>query len=121
MILKIRRGVEESGLLFQRSIVVTGAQELRNPFKSEENFLSQTESLLLSGNQKKWIKLVKEAGLFVEEKKKLKVEAQERWHNFGRENLNEMQKCIAITSDYFAKDDLFISRCHTSVVSLNNI
>jgi len=122
-----RRGVEENGLLFQRSIVVTAAQELCNPFKSEELLLSQTESLQLSGNQKNWIKLVKlslferidfpklsaaENQILRDAQVNAKVDAQERWRNFGRENLNEMQTCISITSDYFAKDDLFISRAN---------
>ena len=43
----------------------------------------------------------------------MKIEAQETWDNFGRENLNEIQKSSSITSNYFAKDDLFVSRCHT--------
>ena len=107
------RGAEESGLLFQRSVVVNHENEFRNLFKCRDwdTFLSLTESLHLSGNLKKWTKHIQDKALFSEEKKAIRNEVHERWSSLGQENLREIRKCVVVTSDYFAKDDLFISRC----------
>ncbi len=101
-----------SGLLFQRSVVVSNPGEFRDLLKSSDKFNKIAGSDTLSEGQKRWIKLVTEKeNIFDEKNKPLKEEARDKWNQLGEENLKEMQRSVVIMLDYFAKEDLFVPRC----------